>query len=102
VRLFLLPKRGPWEWLGNSGLWRLRAKPDGSWIGLSYHSAAVIVEGSGLLDAALAVDRHNCLFLQEHDPQRHNPVQAGMPVITAMRFFYPAGEPGDDKAEARH
>jgi hypothetical protein len=57
TRLFLVPKRGAWEWLGNSGLWRMRAKPDGSWIGLTYHSAAVIVEGSGLTDAALAIDR---------------------------------------------
>jgi hypothetical protein len=102
MRLFLLPRRGVWEWLGNSGLWRMRAKPDGTWIGLTYHSAAIIVEGSGLLDAAFAIDRHTCLFLQEHNPERHDASEQGAAVITSMRFFYPAGEPGEDKAAARH
>jgi len=100
TRLFLVPKRGAWEWLGNSGLWRMRAKPDGSWIGLTYHSAAVIVEGSGLTDAALAIDRHNCLFLQEHNPERHDAPEPGKPVITSIRFFYPSGDPLDAKGTA--
>jgi hypothetical protein len=91
-RLLFVPKGGLWEWLGNGALWRIRAKPDGSEISLTYPTAAVVIEGDGLTAAAFAIDRHNCLFLQQHDPDRHDAPEAGEAVITGIRFFIRAEE----------
>jgi hypothetical protein len=97
VRLFFLPKAGHWRSLDNSHLWSWRVSPDGTEYGLIYHSAGVFIAGSGLVEAALAVDHDTCLFLQEFNPERHDPVPVGTPIITGMRFFTRAA----DEMEAR-
>jgi hypothetical protein len=102
-RLFFVPRHGMLEWLGNGALWRIRAHPDGSQIGLTYHNAAVLIEGANLLGVALAIDRHACLFLQQHSPERHGAVQQGPAIITSIRFFDPVGDPLDTAAKgAKH
>ena len=73
-RLLLVPGSGPWEWISNAALWRMRANPDGSEIGLSFHTAGVLITGRSLLSAAFAIDAHQCLFLQEYNSDRHGPL----------------------------
>ena len=70
-------------------IWLSREEPDGTCIGLTYHSAGVVIAGENFGRLGWMIDRRMCVFLQEHDPQRHRPPAPGAPVIRRMEFFYP-------------
>jgi hypothetical protein len=88
--LLFLPSGGqPWQRIAYDGLWLSREEPDGTCIGLTYHSAGVVIGGENFGRLGWMIDRRMCVFLQQHDPERHRAPAPGAPVIRRMEFFYP-------------